>query len=92
MANDMLKENQMSEEATNLKDGAMTGAGAAGGAITGWGVGATQGGQAGMAAGGAMGAATGGITGWGVGVTQGVVIGLVTGMFLAASMSRHHGR
>jgi hypothetical protein len=63
--------------------GMTTGAG-----VTGWGVGAAQGGTAGTMAGGTVGAAGGGVIGWGIGMAGGAIIGLVVGMFLGLAISK----
>ncbi len=65
--------------------GMTTGAG-----VTGWGVGAAQGGTAGAAAGGAAGAAGGGIIGWGVGLTMGLFAGYVIGTFAGMAIAKAH--
>jgi hypothetical protein len=62
--------------------GMTTGAG-----VTGWGMGASQGGTMGAAAGSTVGAAGGGVIGWGVGMAGGCVIGLIAGMFLGLAIA-----
>lgn len=80
--------NEKLPEANTTEMAAGGALGATGGAVTGWGVGATQGAQAGMTAGGAMGAASGGVAGWGIGITQGALLGIVVGIFMGMAVGR----
>ncbi len=61
---------------------------ATGAGVTGWGVGAAQGGAAGTFAGGTVGAAGGGLIGWGIGMAGGAILGLICGMFLGLTIAR----